>query len=153
IRDRFRSLADRERDRLTGRVEASKIALHRTTGTLAIASLTALALSILLGLAVFRHLAVVRRSEALAHHQLERWRVALASIGDGVIVTDSQDRVTFLNPVAESLCGVVAASVEGQPLGDVFRIVAEEPPRSSADPVGRTSPGITSGTGLEGDAP
>ena len=34
----------------------------------------------------------------------QHWRMALASIGDAVIVTDSAGIVTFLNPVAESLC-------------------------------------------------
>jgi PAS domain-containing protein len=36
----------------------------------------------------------------------EQWlRVTLFSIGDAVITTDSTGRVTFLNPVAESLTG------------------------------------------------
>jgi PAS domain S-box-containing protein len=152
IRDRFRALEDREGDRLAGRVEASRTALHRTTATLAIASLATLALCVLLGLAVFRHLAVVRRSEALLRHQSERWRVTLASIGDGVIVTDDQERVTFVNPVAESLCGISGAGVEGQPLGAVYRIVAEAPPQPASDQAGRAMRDATSSVGPEGDA-
>src|SRR4029453_14413998 len=39
------------------------------------------------------------------HEQREWLRVTLSSIGDAVITTDTEGRVTFLNPVAESLTG------------------------------------------------
>jgi len=39
------------------------------------------------------------------HFQEEWCRVTLASIGDAVITTDPEGRVTFLNSVAESLTG------------------------------------------------
>ena len=58
--------------------------------------------------------------------QPESWRVALASIGDAVITTDIQGRVTFLNPVAESLTGWALTESLGQPLDSVFRIVNEQ---------------------------
>ena len=53
----------------------------------------------------------------------EWWRVALASIGDAVIMTDRDGRVTFLNPVAASLTGWTQAEASGLPLESVFRIV------------------------------
>ena len=38
--------------------------------------------------------------------QQRQWfAVTLASIGDGVIAADTSGRVTFMNPVAESLTG------------------------------------------------
>jgi len=52
--------------------------------------------------------------------------VTLTSIGDGVIATDIQGRVTFLNPVAESLTGWKLAEASGRLLTDVFRIVNEQ---------------------------
>jgi PAS domain S-box-containing protein len=52
--------------------------------------------------------------------------VALASIGDGVIAADAEGRVTFLNPVAESLTGWTSREAIGQPLDQVFRIVNED---------------------------
>ena len=52
-------------------------------------------------------------------------RVTLASIGDAVITTDTQRRVTFLNAVAESLTGWKIAEAAGQPLETVFHIVNE----------------------------
>ncbi len=49
----------------------------------------------------------------------------LMSIGDAVIVTDTGVRVTFLNPVAETLTGWPATEAAGLPLDRVFRIVNE----------------------------
>jgi len=73
---------------------------------------------------------IVRRN-ALAHQRIaeliaeerERFRVTLNSIGDAVIVTDHEARVTFLNEIARSLIGVDGA--EGQPLMDVVNVVDE----------------------------
>lgn len=57
--------------------------------------------------------------------QREWFEVTLSSIGDAVITTDVQGRVTFLNPVAESLTGWRLAAASGQPLTEVFRIINE----------------------------
>jgi PAS domain S-box-containing protein len=55
----------------------------------------------------------------------ERLRITLASIGDAVISTDAEGRVTYLNGVAESLTGWTQAEAEGRPLPDIFHIVDE----------------------------
>lgn len=60
-----------------------------------------------------------------AHVERERLQVTLTSIGDGVIVTDDQGRVTFLNPVAQNLTGWIQEEAAGQPLSSVFNIVNE----------------------------
>ena len=52
--------------------------------------------------------------------------VTLGSIGDAVITTDDQGRVTRLNAVAERLTGWSRADAVGQPLHVVFVIVNEE---------------------------
>ena len=61
--------------------------------------------------------------------------VTLASIGDGVIVTDAQGRVTFLNGEAERLTGWTSGEAEGQPLTAVFHIVNEHTRQLAEDPV------------------
>ena len=58
--------------------------------------------------------------------QLDWLRVTLSSIGDAVITTDRDERVTFLNPVAESLTGWSLRDAVGQPLSSVFRLINEE---------------------------
>jgi len=58
--------------------------------------------------------------------QRERIQVMLASIGDAVIATDAEGRVTFINHVAESLTGWKQEDATGQPLGVVFNIVNEQ---------------------------
>ena len=52
--------------------------------------------------------------------------VTLSSIGDAVITTDGEGRVTFLNPVAATLTGWAAHEAVGQPLDGVFRIINGE---------------------------
>jgi diguanylate cyclase (GGDEF)-like protein/PAS domain S-box-containing protein len=57
--------------------------------------------------------------------ELERMRVTLSSIGDGVLSTDIDGRVTFLNPVSERLTGYTSAQARGRPVTEVFSIVDE----------------------------
>ncbi|MTT52136.1 EAL domain-containing protein [Alcanivorax sp. VBW004] len=59
--------------------------------------------------------------QSLAHEK-ERLRVTLTSIADGVVATDEIGRVTFMNPVAESLTGWREAEAEGLPVGDILML-------------------------------
>jgi PAS domain S-box-containing protein len=75
---------------------------------------------------VSAHVQMARlRREASAAIQKERdWlRVTLSSIGDAVITTDTEGRVSFMNRAAELLTGWTTAEGEGQPLDAVFCIV------------------------------
>lgn len=69
--------------------------------------------------------------------QREWFRVALTSIGDAVIATDTSGHVTFLNPVAEMLTGWAAAEAHGQPLVQIFHIINEATRRLVENPVDR----------------
>jgi two-component system CheB/CheR fusion protein len=66
----------------------------------------------------------LRAAAALAE-QGERLQTTLASIGDAVMTTDTEGRVTHVNRVAESLTGWTHAEAAGRPLPEVFRIVNE----------------------------
>ena len=65
------------------------------------------------------------RNARLIQEQRERLHVTLASIGDGVISTDVQGRVEFLNLVAEQLLGWTTEEAAGRSLGEIFHIVNE----------------------------
>ena len=53
----------------------------------------------------------------------ERYATTLTSIGDGVIATDTEGRVTFMNPVAEALTRWRREDALGLPLEKIFKIV------------------------------
>ena len=65
----------------------------------------------------------------------DRFQTTLASIGDGVIVTDREGRITFLNAVAQNLTGWMNASAVGIPISRVFRIVNEDTRETVESPV------------------
>ena len=69
--------------------------------------------------------------------QREQLHVTLSSIGDAVIVADTEGRVTFLNPVAVALTGWQPEEAAGQPLENVFRIVNEITRQPAENPVER----------------
>ena len=78
----------------------------------------------------------VQAEEAL-RKQSEWLRITLASIGDGVISTDAEGRVTFMNGVAETLTGWPQTEAIGRPLPEVFHIVNERTRRPVANPAVR----------------
>jgi PAS domain S-box-containing protein len=65
------------------------------------------------------------RTEAELRTVTERHSVTLKSIGDAVIVTNTQGQVELLNSVAEELTGWRDEEARGRPLEEVFHIVNE----------------------------
>jgi len=66
-----------------------------------------------------------------------RYAVTLSSIGDAVIATDEQMRVTFMNPVASALTGWSGEEAVGRSLAEVFRIVDEDTRGPVEDPASK----------------
>ena len=75
-----------------------------------------------------------QQSSAQAMAERERLRVTLASIGDGVIVTDEKGLVSSLNSAAESLTGWKTEAARGKLVEQVFRIVNEDTRHGVEDP-------------------
>ena len=68
--------------------------------------------------------ALVQRETALRESE-ERWATTLASIGDAVIATGTDGRITFMNTVAEQLTGWTFRDALQKPIGEVFHIINE----------------------------
>src|SRR5262245_44217007 len=93
-----------------------------------------------------QEVAARRAAEQDLAEEGERLRTTLASIGDAVITTDAEGRITSLNPVAEALTGWAKAEATGQPLDVVFRIVNEETRQTVQNPAARAlSEGVVVG--------
>lgn len=79
-----------------------------------------------------------RERDAASLRQSEEWfRVTLSSIGDGVIATNEEGLVSFLNPVAERLTGVSLTHAHGKKIGEVFPIFSEVTNKPAENPVDR----------------
>jgi len=77
---------------------------------------------------------MAKETEQALHDQNEWLRVTLSSVGDAVITTDNDGKVTFLNPVAESLTGWPLADAGGKLLTSIFNIVNEDTRREVENP-------------------
>jgi DNA-binding NarL/FixJ family response regulator len=105
---------------LTSHADAATLARARTTEPLGyvLKPFDAREMVPVLEMAFYRHGAERRLRD------MEAWlNLTLRSIGDGVVVTDAQRRVTYLNPVAERLLGWSRHDALGLPVGDVMCLV------------------------------
>lgn len=105
-------------------------------------SIYAVTLVALIGLAVLclwvlrdihgreRHAAEIRKRE-------EWLRVTLTSIGDGVIATDAEARVIFMNPIAENLTGFSSREANNRQVTEVFPIFNEQTLQSVENPISK----------------
>ncbi len=77
-----------------------------------------------------------RRDERLElARERELLQVTLKSIGDAVITTDAQAKITWMNPVAERLTGWSKEEAHGVLLPTVFPVFHEETGEPAVDPV------------------
>src|SRR5262245_677910 len=76
-----------------------------------------------------------RLARELAEQQ--KWfRVTLGSIGDAVIASDPDGRITYMNTPAQALTGWAADETQGRGLADVFQIVNEKTREAVENPAG-----------------
>ncbi|MEM7350596.1 MAG: diguanylate cyclase, partial [Acidobacteriota bacterium] len=66
---------------------------------------------------------------------LELAQVTLASIGDGVIRTDSSGRIDYMNPVAEKLTGWALDEAMSRDVSEVYQVIHESTRRPRRNPI------------------
>jgi len=71
--------------------------------------------------------ALYRKRAEMALRQQQEWlEVTLSSISEGVIATDPNELITFINPIAEKLTGWTANEAMGRKITEVFHIIDEQ---------------------------
>ncbi len=78
-----------------------------------------------------------KRAETRIFEEKERAQVTLQSIGDGVITTDADGNVDYINPVAQDLTGWDMRSARNSPVVDIMMIVNEHTRATVENPVVR----------------
>jgi diguanylate cyclase (GGDEF)-like protein/PAS domain S-box-containing protein len=78
-----------------------------------------------------------KKAETAVFQAKERAQITLQSIGDAVITTDSEGRIDYMNPVAESLTGWENREAQTRYIFDVLSIVDETTREPSECPVMR----------------
>jgi PAS domain S-box-containing protein len=99
--------------------------------------LTELAGDLAHGINTLRLRADKERADAELRQSREWLSVTLASIGDAVMASDAEGRISFLNPVAEALTGWKTEEAIGQTMQQVFQIINEKTGAPADDIVAR----------------
>jgi diguanylate cyclase (GGDEF)-like protein/PAS domain S-box-containing protein len=76
-----------------------------------------------------------KKAETAVFQAKERAQVTLQSIGDAVITTDSEGRIDYMNPVAESLTGWENHEAQGRLMTEVLTVVEEGTREAGESPI------------------
>jgi diguanylate cyclase (GGDEF)-like protein/PAS domain S-box-containing protein len=76
-----------------------------------------------------------RKARETLFQEKELWRVTLQSIADGVITTDINGKVSFINPVAERMSGWRIEEARQRPLREVMQLVDENTKQAIEIPI------------------
>jgi diguanylate cyclase (GGDEF)-like protein/PAS domain S-box-containing protein len=76
-------------------------------------------------------------AEIALEQEKERAQVTLSSISDGVVRTDAEGRIDFLNPTAERMLGVRLQEVQGLAVSEVYQTNFEAEDADTANTVER----------------
>jgi diguanylate cyclase (GGDEF)-like protein/PAS domain S-box-containing protein len=82
-----------------------------------------------------RNMAERKTAEEILFSEKERAQVTLDSIGDAVLSTDVQGRVTYLNVVAEKITGWTREEATGKDIDDIFVIIDGSTREPCANPL------------------
>ncbi len=82
-----------------------------------------------------RHLQAEAAQQEELKESREWFQITLKSLGDGVVSTDHDGRVSFINPVAQQLTGWNHVDSQGQPFREVVKLGDERTRLEIEDPV------------------
>jgi PAS domain S-box-containing protein len=135
IQNLINEMLREETSLLAARTESYKKNVRATIASIYLTSILAGVGLLLLAYYILREMALRERHAAQIREREQWFRVTLTSVGDGVIATDPQGYVTFLNPVAEALIGTKLANVQGKPIHEAFPIFNEYSRQPVENPV------------------
>jgi len=136
IMDDLRSEVARLRERQAAALEADATLSTQATQTRTLVFLLCGLLNLAILVWAYRRIAEALRDRDVALHeanarsvelrrQKELLSVTLSSIGDCVLVSDNEGRITFMNPVAEKVTGWNLSEAMGRSVAEIFRILNE----------------------------
>jgi diguanylate cyclase (GGDEF)-like protein/PAS domain S-box-containing protein len=82
-----------------------------------------------------RDVTMDKEADEKIFQEKERLHVTLESIGDGVISTDPEGKVAYLNPVAEKMTGWDEKEATGKALNDVLKLLDEKTNKTVSIPI------------------
>lgn len=82
-----------------------------------------------------RNITALKQAEEALFQERERAQVTLSSIGDGVITTDLNGNIDYMNKVAEQATGWKLEEARGDPSNHILQIVDEKTLKSPLNPV------------------
>ena len=111
-------------------VMESGVEYNRTRNVMYVFGGAAFAISVVVAFFTIRRTA---KTESNLYRQKERVEVTLNSIGDGVITTDSDGVVDYLNQIASNLTGINLENAKGKTLFEVLKLVNDDgqPPKDN----------------------
>jgi diguanylate cyclase (GGDEF)-like protein/PAS domain S-box-containing protein len=81
-----------------------------------------------------RDTTALNKARKALQQEKERAQVTLGSIGDGVITTDLDGNIEYMNTVAEQSTGWKLEDAGGKPIANVFRVIDEKSLQPPPDP-------------------
>lgn len=143
LNEEFNTAGDRllqDSEKLTSRIVSDISFANRLNRILSLGLLIAITggmglLGTLLANDVIRFVTDLERSREESRDSENNLKVTLDSIGDAVIATDAESRITRMNPAAEKLTGWLQEEGKGRPLPEVFRIISAKTRKAAANPV------------------
>ncbi|HEY0976884.1 MAG TPA: PAS domain S-box protein [Flavobacteriales bacterium] len=126
VRDCLSAMLSEEDRLLAARNTQRRLSSELGTASLLLSGALCLLMLLLFVRNLYNANAARARAAALAFEQEQWFRTTLGSIGDAVMATDKDGRVTYINRIAQQLTGWSADEAHGHPLEEVFNIVNED---------------------------